>query len=285
MTAGARSAAGSFGAAVLVHIGLLGVVMLGLWQWRRPPPPPQRLAIEATVVMAGTAAPVAPPTVEPVSEPVNPVPAPVEPLPPPTPDPQLQREAREREARELEAKERQARETKAREAKAREQAAAERTAREKLVAETVAREKAERERKAREQREREQAVREQQQREQQQREARQREAELSDRLAAEERQQAVRSSGLLAQYQAMIRDRIERAWIRPASARPGLSCELRISQVPGGEVVRVGLGACNGDEAVRQSIEAAAYRASPLPQPPDPSLFERNLIVTFRPEQ
>jgi hypothetical protein len=36
---------------------------------------------------------------------------------------------------------------------------------------------------------------------------------------------------------------------------------------------------------VRQSIEDAVYRASPLPQPSDPALFERNLVVTFRPEQ
>jgi len=34
---------------------------------------------------------------------------------------------------------------------------------------------------------------------------------------------------------------------------------------------------------VRESIMAAAYRASPLPQPPDPALFERNLEIHFNP--
>jgi hypothetical protein len=34
---------------------------------------------------------------------------------------------------------------------------------------------------------------------------------------------------------------------------------------------------------VRQSIEAAAYRASPLPPPPDPALFDRDVVVTFTP--
>jgi colicin import membrane protein len=34
---------------------------------------------------------------------------------------------------------------------------------------------------------------------------------------------------------------------------------------------------------VRQSIEAAVLRASPLPVPPDPSLFERNIEVRFKP--
>jgi len=88
----------------------------------------------------------------------------------------------------------------------------------------------------------------------------------------------------MAQYQEQIRARIERAWIRPASARTGLRCEVRITQVPGGEVVGVKVGTCNGDDSVRQSIEAAAYRASPLPLPADPALFDRNLVVTFRPQ-
>jgi colicin import membrane protein len=61
-------------------------------------------------------------------------------------------------------------------------------------------------------------------------------------------------------------------------------CELNVTQVPGGAVTNVRIGACNGDQAVRESIEAAVYRASPLPPPPDPTLFERNLIITFRPD-
>jgi colicin import membrane protein len=35
---------------------------------------------------------------------------------------------------------------------------------------------------------------------------------------------------------------------------------------------------------VRESIEAAVYRASPLPPPPDPGLFDRNLKITFKPD-
>jgi len=34
---------------------------------------------------------------------------------------------------------------------------------------------------------------------------------------------------------------------------------------------------------VRESIESAVYRASPLPPPPDPALFERNLEIRFKP--
>ncbi len=69
----------------------------------------------------------------------------------------------------------------------------------------------------------------------------------------------------------------------PAPARPGIECVLNVTQVPGGEVTNVRIGTCNGDQAVRESIEAAVYRASPLPPPPDPTLFERSLGSTSGP--
>jgi colicin import membrane protein len=59
---------------------------------------------------------------------------------------------------------------------------------------------------------------------------------------------------------------------------------LYVTQVPGGEVTQVSIGDCNGDQAVRESIQAAVYRASPLPPPPDPSLFDRNLKIDFKPD-
>jgi hypothetical protein len=36
---------------------------------------------------------------------------------------------------------------------------------------------------------------------------------------------------------------------------------------------------------VRQSIENAVYRASPLPDPPDPALFERKITLRFVPNE
>jgi colicin import membrane protein len=107
---------------------------------------------------------------------------------------------------------------------------------------------------------------------------------LKRSLDQELRQDAARSSGALASWQSQITARIQRAWLRPASARSGIECVLNVTQVPGGEVTNVRIGTCNGDQAVRESIEAAVYRASPLPPPPDPSLFERSLVITFRPD-
>jgi colicin import membrane protein len=150
---------------------------------------------------------------------------------------------------------------------------------------------AEQERKAAEAKKRaeEQRVAEQKRAEDAQREAdakarAEREAELQNSLAAEEHANAVRNSGALTSWLSQITARIQRAWLRPPSARQGVQCVLHVTQAPGGTVTNVRIGECNGDQAVRESIEAAAYRASPLPPPPDPSMFERDLEITFRPD-
>jgi colicin import membrane protein len=103
-------------------------------------------------------------------------------------------------------------------------------------------------------------------------------------MAAEEERRQAEQAGLLDQYVRQIEDRIERSWIPPASAQPGLQCEVNVTQIPSGEVIGVRVVRCNGDEAVIRSIEAAVLRASPLPLPPIPSLFDRNLIVNFQPD-
>jgi len=109
--------------------------------------------------------------------------------------------------------------------------------------------------------------------------------QFQSEIAAEEELLAAMSSGKMQQYKAAIIARVTRNWVKPASAKPGTECEVRVSQIPGGEIVSVRVGNCNGDAAVVRSIEAAVYRASPLPPPPDPSLFDRTLIFTFRPEE
>ena len=110
-----------------------------------------------------------------------------------------------------------------------------------------------------------------------------RETDLAKELAAEEQRNGAVNAGLQARYAAEIAARVERAWNRPPTAKPGLHCTVLVTQVPGGTVTDVKLGACNGDSAVQQSIPLAVYRASPLPPPPDPSLFERNLKLEFTP--
>ena len=111
-----------------------------------------------------------------------------------------------------------------------------------------------------------------------------READLVRQLGAEQHRLGAESAGLLGRYVAELQARIERAWNRPPTARAGLRCVVSVTQVPGGTVTDVRIGECNADAAVKQSIVLAVYRASPLPAPPDPSLFERNLTLVFAPD-
>jgi colicin import membrane protein len=95
----------------------------------------------------------------------------------------------------------------------------------------------------------------------------------------------VQSGPLRDRYSALLQNKVQRAWIKPPSATPGVDCLVQVTQVPGGEVTGARVTQCNGDAAVRQSIENAVYRASPLPEPPDPALFERNFTLRFRPNE
>ncbi len=96
---------------------------------------------------------------------------------------------------------------------------------------------------------------------------------------------AASDSGALAEYVALIAQKVERNWVRPPSAKAGLECELSVTQIPGGQVTGVRIGNCPADEAVRRSIEAAVLRASPLPMPANQALFDRNLRFVFKPQE
>jgi TonB family protein len=82
---------------------------------------------------------------------------------------------------------------------------------------------------------------------------------------------------------ALIYRRIHDAWAIPPSVQPGSLCVVYVSWEPEqGRVTNVKVGPCNANEEMRQSIVAAVYRASPLPLPPDASLFDPDLTVSFR---
>jgi len=235
--------------------------------FRRPPRPAPTLAIEAHVVDSRSVRGV----VQPAPQPAPPQ-APPESVgpPPPTPEERLQRE-QQRQQEEAAAAEQQ-------------RAAEEKAAAEAAAAAQVAEARAAAERKAREEAEAQKRAAEEKQRQAEAQEQAQREEDLKRDLAAEEEAKKARAGPALASWQAQIAAKINRAWLRPPTARPGIECMLNVTQVPGGEVTEVTIGACNGDQAVRESIEAAVYRASPLPPPPDPALFDRHLRIDFKPD-
>lgn len=276
-----------------LHLLLIAVIGGVALRWTTSQPPVQ-LAIEGVVVDSKDL----PRSVrenrairEPRSEPApEPRPKPV----PPPPDPAVEALKAERERaaeqqqqaealREREAEQaRERAEAADRDAK-REQAARARAAAEKAAADKSAAEKAAKDKVAREKAEKAAAAKAAAD---EARERAAREAEVRRALEAEEAESAAAArAGVQDEYRALLAQAIERSWIRPPSARAGLACTLYVTQVPGGAVTDVRLGACNGDEAVRESIVNAVYRASPLPPPRDPRAFERRLEIVFRPKE
>ena len=267
------------GLAILLHALLLVAAVYGWMLFRSPPRPTPTLAIEATVVDARTVAGVQRAAPPPPAQPPVPQEAPPEPQGPPPPSPE-ERAQREKQRAEERQKADAAAEQKAAEEKADQQAAEEsRKADEQRAAEAkrkAAEAKAVQEKKSQEAAQAREKAEEAQ-------EAAEREADLKRSLASEEH--AAASSGpALASWQAKLTASINRNWLRPPTARAGIQCMLYVTQEPGGVVTQVKIGECNGDQAVRESIEAAVYRASPLPPPPDPALFDRNLKINFRPD-
>jgi hypothetical protein len=91
------------------------------------------------------------------------------------------------------------------------------------------------------------------------------------------------NSALYGFYVGQINARIERAWTRPRSAigAPYFTCRMRIEQGVDGTVQSVTPEACNGDSRWQASLAMAIRGASPLPAPPDPSVFVRVLHLAF----
>lgn len=92
-------------------------------------------------------------------------------------------------------------------------------------------------------------------------------------------------SAVNALYSVALKDAITRQWTRPESIPIGVPCQVRIRQIPGGEVVDVQVSAgCPYDQLGKRSLEAAVLKASPLPYAGFEEVFSRDVILTFRPE-
>ena len=258
----------SIALSVVLHGALAAALVYG-WlmfreQRRMSPTPP----IQATVVDARALKGAEQPAPQPAAAP----PAPPEDVGPPEPSAEERAQREQADEARRQAQERQAAEERAAADKAAaDKAAADKAAADKAAAQKVAADKAAA--KAAAERARQDAD-----------DQREREADLKRSLAAEEHAAVARNGAALASWESMIAAKITRAWLRPPTAKAGIDCMLNVTQVPGGDVTEVTIGQCNGDQAVRESIEAAVYRAQPLPPPPDPSMFDRNLRIEFKPD-
>ena len=193
-----------------------------------------------------------------------------------------QRQAQQREEQRVAAEERAREEAVQKERDRVAAEKAEQTRREQQAREQREQEaKAQREREAQAQREREEAAK----RERELAAQRRREEDMLRAAAVEAEANAAREAGLYDQYVLAIEQRIKGKWQRPLSARPGIDCVVTVQQTLTGDVVTAKVTTCNGDDAVRRSIEKAVLDASPLPRAPTPALFERIVNVRFKPEE
>ena len=164
----------------------------------------------------------------------------------------------------------------------------EKKVREKKEKERIAREKKQKEL---EEKQRLEAEKKRKQEEEKQRRAEEK-AEFERALIEEERReeearkQAERAARLQTQrqqYIMQIAQKVENNWLRPATTSEEQSCEVIVTQTMMGDVIDVQLQSCTSDNAFQRSVERAVRKASPLPLPPDPELFDRKIYFKFKP--
>ncbi|MDE0611268.1 MAG: TonB C-terminal domain-containing protein, partial [Gammaproteobacteria bacterium] len=81
-----------------------------------------------------------------------------------------------------------------------------------------------------------------------------------------------------------IKKRIERVWLRPPAAGNISPCEVVVEQDEKGVVLSAKVRGCRASQAWQDSLRNAVLKASPLPRPPIAELFDRHLVITFRPK-
>ncbi len=109
-----------------------------------------------------------------------------------------------------------------------------------------------------------------------------RERALQAQIAAEQ------NSREIDRYVSVIKQQIERSWLKPAASSEGLSCEVQVRLIPGGDVIPGGVSIIrsSGNDAFDRSVETAVYKSAPLPVPSG-ALFEsfRVLKLNFKPNK
>tara|TARA_R110002049_G_scaffold23726_31_gene84225 strand:+ start:1521 stop:2396 length:876 start_codon:yes stop_codon:yes gene_type:complete len=289
--------------AILLHALMLGTLLFAVG-WSSHVQPALPLAITATLT---SEIPEFVPKVEATPEPavVEPEPEPDLPEPEPEPEPVVEQpdpaelarakaeeqarldELRREQQRQQEAErarlqkiedEKEAERKRAEEAEQKRRQAAEEAKRKAEAEAELERKRAEAERLRKE--------KEQKQREENERIRREAEAaQLQAQIDAENARLEARRSNDMAAYIFAIQQKVARSWIAPPSSPDDLECEVTVRQQPGGIVTSVRVVRCNGDAATVRSIEAAVFKASPLPRPSNDLLFDTNLRFIFKPEQ
>ncbi len=80
-----------------------------------------------------------------------------------------------------------------------------------------------------------------------------------------------------------IRGKIRGNLIKPDNLVGNPQAVFDVTLLPGGEVLSVKLRESSGNPALDAATERAIRKSDPLPKPDDPSAFERELRLTFKP--
>jgi len=88
----------------------------------------------------------------------------------------------------------------------------------------------------------------------------------------------------VAQWADALTRHISRNWVRPPGAGEDFDCRLRIQMLPDGTVSSAKIVQSCGNALLDKSVEDAVFRASPLPKPSDPAVFDRDLDIRFIPQ-
>lgn len=114
---------------------------------------------------------------------------------------------------------------------------------------------------------------------------RQRDLQSAQASAAEQqKQQAAQQARARAIdiYRAQIMAAVRARLVEPPGVQGNPQAEIKVLQLPSGDVVAAKVTRSSGIPAVDDAFERAVLAASPLPLPADRSLFSRDLILQFR---
>lgn len=87
----------------------------------------------------------------------------------------------------------------------------------------------------------------------------------------------------MAAYLGKIRSKIRGNILLPPGVKGNPEAVFDVTQLPSGEILSVRLKQSSGHGALDSAIERAILKSSPLPKPDNPGLFQRQLVLSFKP--
>ena len=89
----------------------------------------------------------------------------------------------------------------------------------------------------------------------------------------------------IADYLGKIRGKIRGNIILPPDIKGNPEAMFEVTQLPSGEVINVKLKKSSGHPALDAAVERAILKSSPLPKPEQGDVFDRLLVIPYRPRE